>query len=79
MGLEDYRSDLDMCCRCSACKFIPFERVKGKSSYACPSIAKYNFHAYSGGGRLAMGTAILEKRIEYSDKLLEITYNCQMC
>jgi len=80
MSLEDYRIDMEMCCRCSICKFVPLEKLKEiKHSYVCPSIARYNFHTYSGGGRVNMGIALLEKELEYDDKLLEIVYNCQMC
>jgi Fe-S oxidoreductase len=56
------------------------QRVKGvEYSYACPSIAKYNFHAYSGGGRVNIGTSMLKNGFSYTDKLLDIVYNCQMC
>ena len=80
MRLEDCRADMEMCHRCSACKFIPLERVKGFDHVnACPSIARYNFHAYSGGGRIAMALALLEGRIEYTPSLVDIVYNCQMC
>ena len=80
MALEDYRSYLETCRRCSICKFIPLEKVKGYDhAYVCPSIARYEFHTYCGGGRMVMGTALLEKRIDYSDKFLEVVYNCQMC
>jgi len=80
MGLEQYKGDMEMCCRCSTCKFIPMQKVKGAEySYACPSIAKYNFHAYSAGGRLNIGAAMLKNGFNYTDKLLDIVYNCQMC
>ena len=80
MALEEYRQDMETCCRCSACKFIPLENAKGFHNVTiCPSIARYNFHAYSGGGRLGIGMAMLEKELDYSDKLLEVVYNCQMC
>ena len=80
MALEDYRVDMEMCCRCSICKFIPLEKLKEKRhSYVCPSIARYNFHTYAGGGRMGMGIAMLEKELEYDEKLLEVIYNCQMC
>ena len=80
MALEDYRSDMEMCCRCSICKFVPLEKLKViQHSYVCPSIARYNFHTYAGGGRMGMGIAMLEKELEYDDKLLEVVYNCQMC
>ncbi len=80
MALEDYRGEMENCCRCSACKFIPLEKVSGYERInICPSISRYNFHTYSGGGRLAVGVAILENQIELSGKLLEIVYNCQTC
>jgi Fe-S oxidoreductase len=80
MALEEYRQDMETCCRCSACKFIPFENVKGYQNVTvCPSIARYNFHAYSGSGRLGLGVGLLEKKLEISDKLLEVVYNCQAC
>jgi Fe-S oxidoreductase len=80
MSLEQYAGDMGMCCRCSACKFVPMQKVKGSDySYACPSIARYNFHAYSGGGRVNIGSAALKNGMNYTDKLLHIVYNCQMC
>jgi len=80
MALKDYRKDMETCRRCSPCKFIPLEKVtKFEHINVCPSIARYDFHSYSGGGRMVMGTALLEKRLDYTDKLLEVVYNCQMC
>ncbi len=80
MALEDYRSDMETCRRCSACKFIPLERAVGYDHVnVCPSIARYNFHTYSGGGRMVFQVAFMEGRVPYSDKLLEVVYNCQMC
>jgi Fe-S oxidoreductase len=80
MALEDYRSDMEMCCRCSICKFVPLEKLtEARHSYVCPSISRYNFHTYSGGGRMGMGLAMIENELDYDDKLLEVVYNCQMC
>ncbi len=80
MALEDYRTYMETCRRCSACKFIPFEKVTGVDHVnVCPSIARYDYHTYCGGGRMVMGTALLEKRLDYTDKLAEVVYNCQMC
>jgi Fe-S oxidoreductase len=80
MGLEQYKGDMDMCCRCSACKFIPLQKVAG-FDYAnvCPSISRFNFHSYAGGGRLNIGATMLREGFKYTDKLLDIVYNCQMC
>ncbi len=80
MALEDYRGDMEICRRCSACKFIPLEMATGYEHVnVCPSISRYDFHTYSGGGRMAFQVAFLEGRVAYSDKLLEVVYNCQMC
>ena len=80
MAIEDYRGDVEMCCRCSACKHIPLQKIRGvEHSDACPSIAKYGFHAYSGSGRLLIAKEMLTNGFNYTDKLLDIVYNCQMC
>ena len=80
MGLEQYSGDMNMCCRCSACKWVPMQQVNGyEFANVCPSISRYNFHSYSGGGRMNIGAALLRGDIEYTDKLLHIVYNCQMC
>ena len=80
MALEDYRRDMELCAKCSICKFIPLEKMKGfQPANVCPSISRYNFNAYSGGGRVNIGVAMLDNRLEYTDKLLHIVYNCQMC
>jgi Fe-S oxidoreductase len=80
LSLEDYRSDMEICCRCSICKFVPLEKLtENRYSYVCPSVARYNFNAYAGGGRMAIGISLLDQRIDYSEKLLDVVYNCQMC
>src|SRR3989304_4305632 len=80
MALADYRKDMETCRRCSPCKFIPLEKVKGyQHTYVCPSVARFNFHTYSGGGRMVFAVAKLEDRVKYSDRLMHVVYNCQMC
>ena len=29
MALEDVRAEMEMCGKCSICKFIPLEKIKG--------------------------------------------------
>jgi Fe-S oxidoreductase len=45
----------------------------------CPSIAKHGFHFYSAGGRLNVAASMLKNGFKYSDKILDMVYNCQMC
>jgi len=80
MGLEQYRGDVAMCHRCSCCKFIPLQKVANKEfSYVCPSIARYNFHIYSGGGRLQIAKGMLANGFNYTPKIMDMVKNCQMC
>ena len=80
MGLEQYKGDMEMCCRCSTCKFIPMQKIAGYDfANVCPSISKFDFHSYSAGGRMNIGAAMLKNGFTYSDRLLDIVYNCQMC
>jgi Fe-S oxidoreductase len=80
MALDDYASEMETCCRCSACKFIPLEKVTGYEHAAvCPSISRYNFHSYSGGGRLGFGIGLLRGIVDYKPKVAEVVYNCQLC
>jgi Fe-S oxidoreductase len=80
MTLKDYVRDMELCCGCSCCKFIPLEKVTdSQHSYICPSIARYNFNTYSGLGRLAFAKNLVDQKLDYSEKVLEVIYNCQMC
>ena len=80
MGLEQYEDDVNICCRCSCCKFIPMQKIVGHEyAYICPSISRYNYHSYSGGGRLDILAAGLKDGFKYNDRLLDIVYNCQLC
>ncbi len=80
MGLEQYQGDMAMCCRCSCCKFVPLQMVNGfQYARQCPSVSRYNFHSYSGGGRLNIAAAMLKDGFDYTEKLLDVVYNCQLC
>ncbi len=80
MALENYLGDMNTCTRCSLCKFIPMPVVKNTNrTNVCPSIARYEFYTYCGGGRMAMGIALAKNKLEYTDRLLDAVYNCQMC
>lgn len=56
------------------------QKVEGPEfSYICPSISRYNFHAYSGAGRMNIIAGFLAGTAQYNEKMVEITYNCQQC
>ncbi|MHA1314785.1 MAG: (Fe-S)-binding protein [Candidatus Helarchaeota archaeon] len=79
-GLEKYRDIMERCIRCSLCKWIPQIQIKSqKFASICPSIEEFNFHNYSGGGRLITALALISERIPYNEKLLEVVYACTEC
>ena len=80
MALEDYKVDMMRCEKDSICKFVPLMLFKTKEfSEICPSIMRYNFHTYSVSGRLFAALGFLRGRHSYSDSLLDMIYNCQLC
>lgn len=81
MTLQDYHYEMSHCHRCSYCKFLPFQRIKSKQfSYNCPSIALRNFHSFSAGGRVVLGLALVEGRLEeYSEYMKQIVFECTLC
>ncbi|MDT3698632.1 MAG: (Fe-S)-binding protein [Thermincola sp.] len=80
MALEEFRADMERCSQCSACKWIPFDQIKSlKYAKGCPSIAFSNFNSYSARGRLDVALALLDGRIDYSDRVQDIVFRCLTC
>jgi L-lactate utilization protein LutB len=48
-------------------------------STRCPSATRYLFDSYGAYGKMRIGLAMLEGRLEYSDELLKILYACTLC
>ena len=80
MALKDVEREVKRCIRCSECKWIPLAEIKSwRFAQVCPSIGRYQFHAYSGGGKLIMGNSVLSGRLDYTEDFLDILYRCQLC
>jgi len=80
MALEDYKVDCMRCEKDSVCKFVPLMLHKSqKYSEVCPSIKRFNFHTFSGAGRLFEALGFLRGRHDYSDELVNFIYSCQVC
>ena len=80
MALEEYRTTMLRCNRCTYCKWIPFDQIKSwRFSKGCPSIDYNKFQSYAAGGRMAAALSLLEGRSDYSDRFTDITFNCLLC
>ena len=76
----EYQNMITKCLRCSICKWIPQLQIKSqKYATICPSIDAFNFHAYSGGGRIVLALALEMDRIKPSEELRDIVYKCTEC
>ena len=68
------------CLRCSICKWIPQIQIKSqKYATICPSIDKFNYHAYSGGGRIILALALEMGRLQPSEEIRDLVYKCTEC
>ncbi|MFX1418452.1 MAG: (Fe-S)-binding protein [Promethearchaeota archaeon] len=80
MNEQEYKKMIKSCLRCSICKWIPQLQIKSqKYATICPSIDMFNFHAYSGGGRIIIALALEMGRLKPSKELTEIVYKCTEC
>lgn len=79
MSWENYEHDMQRCTRCSYCKYIPWRFIKNFDFMeGCPSAARYNWHAYSAGGKFNIGYSLLKEKIEINETFLDVVYKCLM-
>jgi Fe-S oxidoreductase len=45
----------------------------------CPAISRYDFHAYSGSGKMNMGLSMLDGRSELTETVADIIFHCNLC
>lgn len=80
MKLQNCYHDAVACVRCSNCKWI--DQIYTQShrfSRICPINSKYGFDAYSGGGMLTIAKELLNKKLDFNTRLLDIIYKCTLC
>jgi Fe-S oxidoreductase len=76
--LEARRDFIERCARCSQCKFVPVPKSQAHASI-CPSMDSGQFHAFSGGGQLIMGAALLAGETPVTQGFIDAMSACSMC
>ncbi len=77
--LEDYIYDMRRCMRCSSCKWIDHIYMpNNRFVYRCPSYGKYYFSQVAYG-RMKVGLALVEGRLNKTPKLVDTVFQCTMC
>lgn len=80
MDENEYKEMIKTCLRCSTCKWIPQLQIKSqKYATICPAIDMYNFHPYSGGGKIILALSLEMGRIEPTKELRDLVYKCSAC
>ena len=80
MDENEYQKMIKRCVRCSVCKWIPQVQIKSqKYASGCPAIDTYNFHPYSGGGKIILALAYEMGRLKPTEELRDIVYKCTEC
>ncbi|MHA1143912.1 MAG: (Fe-S)-binding protein [Candidatus Helarchaeota archaeon] len=77
---SEYEQSIQKCLRCSICKWIPQIQIKSqKYASICPAIDEFNFHSYSGGGKIILACSLYFGRMELSQDIADIVFKCTEC
>ncbi|HVN96568.1 MAG TPA: (Fe-S)-binding protein [Syntrophorhabdaceae bacterium] len=78
--LDNFVYDMDHCIKCKGCYWVEHTYMPGvKFSTRCPSNTWNDFDSYGAFGKMRIGLAINEEKLEWTDKLLEIIYADPLC
>jgi len=78
--IENFAYDMKRCIKCAGCKWVEHTYMPGINfSMRCPSAQKFLFDTYGAYGRVRTALSMLEGKVNYSDKFLDVVYKCQMC
>jgi Fe-S oxidoreductase len=78
--IENFIFDMSRCIKCKGCTWVDHIYMPGmKYSTRCPSATRYLFDSYGAYGKMRIGLALVEGRLDYSDELLKILYACTLC
>jgi len=78
--LDNFEYDMSKCIKCKGCYWVDHIYMPGVNfSTRCPSATRYLFDSYGAYGKMRIGLAMLEGRLDYSDELLKTLYACTLC
>jgi Fe-S oxidoreductase len=79
-NLDNFKYDMDHCIKCKGCYWVEHTYMPGVNfSVRCPSNYWNDFDSYGAFGKMRIGLGILDGKIEWTDKLLEIIYADPLC
>lgn len=80
LKVEEYKHQAELCVRCSFCKLIDLNWIQSvRFSRICPIDSGYAFNLYSGYGLLHSALAELDGKLEFTPKLMDALWKCNLC
>jgi hypothetical protein len=77
LKVEEYKHQAETCVRCSYCKFLDLNFIKSsRFSRQCPIDSRYKFNLFSAHGLMHSALAELDKKLEFTPKLMEALWQC---
>ncbi|HEX9909510.1 MAG TPA: (Fe-S)-binding protein [Desulfatiglandales bacterium] len=78
--LDNFVYDMSRCIKCKGCYWVEHTYMPGiKFSTRCPSNTWNDFDSYGAFGKMRIGMAVAEGRLQWTPKLLEIIYADPLC
>ena len=79
-NLDNFKYDMDHCIKCKGCYWVEHTYMPGVNfSVRCPSNYWNDFDSYGAFGKMRIGLGVLDGKLEWTDKLLEIIYADPLC
>ena len=78
--IDSFVYDMSRCIKCKGCTWVDHTYMPGaKFMTRCPSAARYEFDAYGAYGKLRIAHAMVEGRLQWNERALEVMYACTLC
>ena len=78
--IQNFVYDMSRCIKCKGCTWVDHTYMQGsKFMTRCPSAERYLFDAYGAYGKMRIGHAMAEGRLDWNQKALEVMYACTLC
>ncbi len=79
-ALDNFAYDMSRCIKCKGCYWVEHTYMPGvRFSTRCPSNVWNDFDSYGAFGKCRIGLAILDGKLKWTPKLLEIIYADPLC
>ena len=79
-NLNNFTYDMSHCIKCKGCTWVDHTYMPGINfSTRCPSATKEIFDSYGAYGKMRIGLAVNDGKLEFTDELLKILYECTLC